>query len=286
MIVVAILFFRGRFDTRTSLSNFRKCFSDNAWPAVKTGLTEFILHLSYGLPGLLTRKYVTVDAEVMDCYTECLAAFNSVFRVWPFAQSYSGAVGTALLAGASFALGAKRPGRILRLFGWASVLAAIWSACAQGLLFGLGRYIAQIFGDSPGLIDATVKMIIPTYAAHLVSGQAMITCPFLQAIGYFWTSIGVVVITQAAAPPVIGTILYFTDSSHDLFRLLWMYSASDAFTVVICGLFSIFPLRTLWKESQEADPDYIEPEGTKAEPSSERAEALLPGTRLGQVDIP
>jgi Na+-driven multidrug efflux pump len=251
MIVVATLFFMKKFDTQTSAVNFRKRFERNAWEASKTGLTQLVLHLSFCLPALLTRKYVADDAQALDCYTDCLAAFNTIFRIWPFAQSYATAMAAAFLPAASFAVGAKLPGRVLRLFGWASLLAFVWCVFTEIFLLSLAKYIAQIFGDSPGLINATVGMMLPTYACQFAYGQAQITIPLLQAMGYLWTSIGLSIITQAAAAPVIGTIIYLTDQSHNVFRLMWMYGGGDAFGIVVCAAISIWPLMTLWRELRE-----------------------------------
>jgi Na+-driven multidrug efflux pump len=278
MVVVAVLFFCGKFDTRTTPGHFTKCFSRDAWEAIKTGFTQFVVHLSYGLPALLTRKYVTYDAEAMDCYTDCLAAFNSILRVWPFAQSYAVAIATAFLPSASFAVGAKRPARVLRLFAWGSLLAFLWCAFGEMLLLALAKYIALIFGNSPGLINATVPMITNTYALQALAGQPQLTIGLLQSMGFIWTAIAVSVITQSVAAPVFGTLLFFTDSDHDLFRLMWMYSIGDAFALVVCLGFTVVPLRTLWSEAKTALEGEIElqgfherdevpaDEGNKAEP--------------------
>jgi Na+-driven multidrug efflux pump len=253
MTVVAILYFTKKFDTQTSASNLTRRFTSTAWSAIKTGLSQFVLHLSYGLPSLLTRKYVSDDAQAMDCFTECLAAFNSIFRVWPFAQSYATATTIALLPSASFAVGAKRPGRVLRLFGWASLLSFIWCVFTETILLSLAKYIAYIFGDSQGLIEATVKMLTGTYAAQAVCGQAPVTIALLQAMGFLWTSVALSVVTQAAALPAFGTVLFFTDSQNNVFRLMWMYSLADAFSFVLCVGLSVWPVRILRREAAEEE---------------------------------
>jgi Na+-driven multidrug efflux pump len=48
MIVVAICFFLKKFDTHPCAANFCKCFGRDCFEAVKTGLTQFIIHLSEG----------------------------------------------------------------------------------------------------------------------------------------------------------------------------------------------------------------------------------------------
>jgi Na+-driven multidrug efflux pump len=248
MIIVVILFTLKKFDTRSTPSHFCRCFSKDCWEAIKTGLTEFVVHMAYGIPAFVTRKFITTDALSMDCYTECLAAFNAVFRVWPFAQSYAVAVAIAFLPAASFAVGAHRPLRVLQLFGWTSLLAFLWCGLTEALLLSLAEYIAYIFGDSPGLIDASVQMITNAYALQVISGQAQVTLPLLQAKGYVWGAVALSILSQFIAAPVVAVVLFYTDSSHNIFRLMWMYAIGEAFGLVVSCVFSIFPLRALWKE--------------------------------------
>jgi Na+-driven multidrug efflux pump len=251
MIVVATCFFLKKFDTHPRAANFCRWFGRDSLEAVKTGLTQFITHLSWVLPTFVTRKFVTVDADAMDCYVECLAAYNAVFRVWPFAQSYATAIGTAFLPAASYAVGACRPGRVLRLFGWGVLLSTIWCAFTETLLFVFGKYFARIFGDSPGLIDATVKMITGTYACQALNGFSLLTVPLLQATGRVWTAVIIGIATQFAAGPVAGIIIFVTDRSHNIFRFMWMYSIADGAGFAVSLGFVIAIVWSLWQQVKE-----------------------------------
>jgi Na+-driven multidrug efflux pump len=264
LTVLTILFLLKKFDTRTRVANMCELPMANAWTAVKTGLTQFIIHLSYGLPFLLTRKYIREEAETMGCYTECIAAFNSVCRIWSFAHTYATAI--ALLPTASFAVGAKWPGRVLALFGWASRFAFIWCAFTEVILLALGNDIAQIFGNEPGLIDASVRILTAAYAAQAVCDQGQVMIVLLQAVGHLWIAMALSIVTQAAAIPLFGCILFFTDPAHDVFRLMWMYSIADAFGLVVCLGLSIWPLKVLWRGVRDENAQEIELQRLAAAP--------------------
>jgi hypothetical protein len=171
--------------------------------------------------------------------------------VWPFAQSYATALSTAFLPAAASAVGARRPGGVLRLFAWACLLALLWCVLGDALLLALARYIARVFGDAPGLIDATVRMLTATYACKVLNGQVQLTVPLQQAIGRPWTAVALSIATEFAPVPAFGALLFATDPDHNLFRLMWMYSIASILSGVVCCGFAVGPLRRLWRDARE-----------------------------------
>jgi Na+-driven multidrug efflux pump len=259
MIVVLVLFFRGKFETKTTLANLMSCFTKNAREAIQTGITQFISHVCFSLPSFFSRKFVSVGAEESGRYTEMLAAYNSVLKCWAFALSYVMALTRGLLPAASFAVGANNPTRVRSLFFCASLIALAWCAFTELILLTCGQYIARIFGDSPDFIEASAAMIRNSYALQVVAGQAFVTIPLLQAMSYRWTAIVFSILTQFCPVPLFGAILYFTDSSHNVFRLMWMYSLNDAFSLVVAIGCAIFPLIQLRREAAGVQTEILEP---------------------------
>jgi Na+-driven multidrug efflux pump len=248
LIVIVVMFARGKFETKTSRGNFGKCFERNVWEALQTGITQFISHVCFSLPSFFSRKFVSVGAEASGKYTEMLAAYNSVLKCWGFALSYVMALTRGLVPSASFAAGARKPARVRSLFLWASFLALVWCGFTELILLTCRRYIARIFGTNPDFIDASSTMILNSYALQLVAGQGFVTISLLQSLSYRWTSIIFSILTQFCPVPLFGLILYFTDPSHDVFRQMWMYSLNDAFSLVVALICSIFPLRQLHRD--------------------------------------
>jgi Na+-driven multidrug efflux pump len=265
LVIVIGLFVKGKFETRTSFGNLTKCLTRDAREAIQTGITQWVSHVCFWLPSFFSRKFLTIDAEASGRYTEMLAAYNSMLKCWGFALSYVMALTRGLLPAASFATGARNPGRVLSLFLWASLLALVWCAFTELILLTCGQYIARIFGSEPGFIESSAKMIKNSYALQATAGQAFVTITLLQAMNYRWTAIVFAVITQFCPVPMFGAILYFTDDTHDVFRLMWMYSLTDVFSFVIALACTIYPVLQIRREIVGAVADVLQPMNPESE---------------------
>jgi hypothetical protein len=71
----------------------------------------------------------------------------------------------------------------------------IWCVITEILLFIFEKYFTPIFGDSPSLINTTVKMILKMYACQDFNGFFVFIVPLLQAIGYICTTVIIGLVT-------------------------------------------------------------------------------------------
>jgi Na+-driven multidrug efflux pump len=253
VLAMSVLFAIGKFDTKTKLSNLWCCFSKDTFVCIRAGVIEFFLHSAEAVPSIVGQKFFAEDANAAMRLEDYLAAFNTVFKLWELAQSFANAVGTALLAAASFAVGANRPRRVLQLFGWASVIAGAASAVIEAMLLLFAPTIARLFTDTAEVVDPTIDMIRIVYSAHFVSGQAAVTASFLQAVGSFWTSLILVITMQGIVPATMGTALYWTDPHGDVYRLLRMHPYGDVVSVILGVIFAIRPLMKLRREAHDQE---------------------------------
>ena len=250
MIVVACLFFCGKFDTSATRKELCSKPSPRTWAALKTGFTQFISHICFSIPSFFSRKYVSGAAEASGHYTEHLAAYNVVLRVWQVPASYAIAVSIGMLPSCSYAIGASLPKRVLQLTGWATLLSFVWCSVAELLLITLRKQISMIFGRDEFFVDSTSRMLIISYLFCFSMGAQYVTMSLLQSMQQNVQSIILCILTQFLPVPLFGSILYFTDKSHDVFRLMYMYALNDAFSLVVSCAFVIWPLHKLRKACQ------------------------------------
>jgi Na+-driven multidrug efflux pump len=256
MLICAVCFCTGKFETRSSLRCLVSPFSPHIGPAIKTGISQFISHVCFNIPSFFSRKYVSIDAEASGNYTESLAAYNIVCRLWSFATAYATAVSVGFLPAASYAVGAEDHRRVVSLWACATGLSATWCVISEGILLGLARYIAMIFGKSEGLLDRATTMIRISYLANFAAGQVGVTMSLLQTTFRTFQSAILAILTQFLPVPAFGSILFFTDPSHDIFRLMYMYTLNDAFGCLGALAFTVSPIRDLWRSRCRAETEY------------------------------
>jgi Na+-driven multidrug efflux pump len=140
---------------------------------------------------------------------------------------------------------------VLTLFGWAALLGTLWCALTEAIIIFGARYIALIFGDGAGLVDASITMLRHAYAAQVLAGLVQLTLPLLQAKGHVWAAVALSVMTQFAFPPLAAVVLFYTDASHDIFRLIWFWAIGEAFGFLVSIPFAIVPLLALRREARK-----------------------------------
>lgn len=262
MIVVAFLFFCGKFETTATKAEMLSKPSQFTYTALKTGFTQFISHICFNIPSFFSRKYVSAAAEASHHYSEHLAAYNVVLRVWQAPASYAVAVSIGMLPSCSYALGAGLPKRVLQLTGWAALFSLIWCSFAEVILLALRKQIAWIFGSSEVFVESTAKMLIVSYLCCFSMGSQYVAMSLLQAMQQNVQAIILSILTQFLPVPLFGSILYFTNKS-DVFRLMYMYSLNDAFSLVVSCAFVIWPIHKLRRMCQETNA--TEPSSTGVE---------------------
>jgi Na+-driven multidrug efflux pump len=130
-------------------------------------------------------------------------------------------------------------------------------ACAvtETLLFVFGKSFAHIFGNSPSLIDVTVKMVTGIYAYQAINGFSLLTIPLLRATGGVATAMILAIVAQFATRPIAGIIIFVIDRSHSIFSLMWIYSIADRVGFTISLEFPIAVVWTLRKQAKEENKE-------------------------------
>jgi Na+-driven multidrug efflux pump len=247
LAAIGTAFLCGMFETRTTCGCFFKKFCASSWEATKTGFTEFSSYACFYLPNIIVQKYITLAAEGTGRYTDYVACYNVVSKVWQLAQALATALPEGFLPAASYAVAAHRPNRVLKLAFWSAILVFAWCSFTEAILLGLGKYIAECFVSKPDLVRTTQTFLRITYMLACLSGEIGVTTVLLQATKRNGWALLFAVSTQMIPVPLFATILYFTDPNKDVFRLVYMWAGGDALNFVTSMIFMTFPLREMWK---------------------------------------
>ena len=250
-LLTGIMFFCGKFETKINKKCLVSKFSKHTWEASKVGFTQFISHISFNIPSLFSRKYVSKDTN-KENYSLIFAAYNVVLRTWAIPGSYALALSVGFLPAASFAIGACRYNRYIKLVIWSFVLSLIWCGAMEVVLMTLGSQIAYLFGNkTPEFRTMAAKMLRVSYILAVVMGVENIAAGILQSTKRTLSSIILSIFTQFLPIPMFGSLIYFLDKTHDVLKLLFMYTLHDGFSCLVSLLFIIFPLREILKLRKE-----------------------------------
>lgn len=240
MVVLAFFFFSGRMTTKIQWESLISKFDKETWQALKIGITQFLSRIFFNIPSFFSRKYVSSAAESNNEYELVLAAWNVTLRVWSIPASYANAVSIAFLPAASFSFGAKDFKNVLSLMWWAQILAFIWCSLMELVLIFARAQISGIFFDDLQVIERSNTFLFITYVLAALMGVQFITPSFMQATKKATLAICLTFLIQFVPVPLFGSILYFTDSTKNVNRLMYMYPLNDVFAFVVCVGFIIY----------------------------------------------
>lgn len=262
MVVLAYMFFKGKFNTTCNSSHLLNKFAPETYDAMKVGFTQFISHICFNIPSFFSRKYIELGATKMGQYSQILAALNPVMRIWSFPGSYAMALSISFLPAASYAYGASKIKRTKEILKVAYFMTFGWCGVAELIIIVFGEYIAKIFDTDPSFVSLTVKMLRITYSFAILMGVEMIAASFLQSIKWNKCALILSILTRFLPVPMFGSLLFFTDPSRNVFRTLKMYPLNDIFSSLLSTIVLIFPWKSLSempeKEEEDSSPDMKE----------------------------
>jgi Na+-driven multidrug efflux pump len=247
LVAIGIAVACGKFETRTTWKCFLSRFSAPAWEATKTGLTEFANYVCYNLPDVIVQKYVSLAAQASGHYTDVVASYNIVMKVYPLSQAFAIACPEGFLPAASYAVAAHRPKRVLWLGFWSAILVFAWCSFTEAILLGFGKYIAELFTSSSSMVRTTQIMLRTSYMLGCLSGEVGVATVLLQATERNVLAVVFAIFTQMIPIPLFATILFFTDPTRDVDRLMYMWVGGDGLNFVTSMVFMAFPLWEMWK---------------------------------------
>lgn len=259
-VVVGIFIIIGKFQIKISILNLKSGICKYTLKAYKVGLTQLISHLCFNIPSFFSRKYVSECATQSGAYTDALAAYNVVLRIWQIPASYAIALSIGFLPSASYAIGAHLPKRVISLVTWTLLLGFCWCSFSELILLLFAKSIATIFGRSDIYIDLATKMIRVSYMLCCTMGIQYVSMSLLQSMQLNVQSIVLSFLTQLMPVPLFSTLIYFIDKTHSIVTLMFMYSANDLFSFVVSIMFMIYPSIKLYKSkiSEQVLSDSIE----------------------------
>lgn len=252
-VVILILYYRGKFGIKPTLKQLLKRPSPNSYEALKLGLAQLILQLSFTFPGLIVRKFMgnACDNDV-EKFDNVMAAFNTYNRFWGIQVAVPNAINIGFIPAASYANGSKRFMRIIWFLVHSISIVVAWCSLIMFLTMVFPIQLAKLFSNTTGYLQWSKKFLIYGNVMTFVADVPGLIISLLQAMkkGNLASILSFTI--QLIPVPILVTILFFTNK-HDVGRLIFCYPLKTLFGVVVSSFFLIFTVKEILKKHKEID---------------------------------
>ena len=258
MIVIATLYFCGKFGVKPKVGDLFKKFSPHTWPALKVGFSQLFYQLSLAVPGIVLRKFLGLSSTD-ETYVDIVAGFNAQIRFYQIVFMVTAAISMGFLPCASYAVGAQRFKRVLKLLIHSCWISFGWTGLTMIFTVGIPRYISMMFSQTEGYLYYATQFVRYSNIVAFVSPVALIFQALLQALQLGNRATIISIGTQLIPLPVFSAVLYFTDK-HNPGRLFYAYPIQQALGVVISLPLAIKPLIDLIRKAK-SEKDFVNENG-------------------------
>jgi Na+-driven multidrug efflux pump len=251
-VILISLLLAGKFSLAPTKRMFISKMSPETLGALRVGFGSFAANLSFTLPTILMQKWVNDAALAIGLYDTIIAVWAVIEKIYQLIGGITIGFSYGLLPSGSFAYGAGRLNRLLWLFVYAAATATICSTIPGLIVAFLPRYIARLWNSDPVVLDWAERLVPKAFYTTIFVALQNTAPALLQGMQRVGASALLSIATFLLPLPVFSTILYFTKKG-DPERILWAYVGNDCFSLVVCTLFLLKPLRLLMKAPKDSE---------------------------------
>lgn len=262
-IVIITLYYRGKFGIKPNLRQLFNKPSPNSYEALKLGLAQLILQLSWTFPGLVVRKLMgeACDHDI-EKFDNVMAAFNTYNRFWGIQIAVPNAINIGFIPAASYANGAKRYMRIVWLLVHSIWIAVVWCSLTMLVTMVFPIQIAKIFSNTSGYLQWSKKFLFYGNVMTFLAEVPGIITSLLQAMKKGIQASILSFTVQLIPVPILVIVLYYTNR-HDVGRLIFCYPLQTLLAVVVSAFFLVFTIKDILKRQKEQDIKNGQEDGAK-----------------------
>jgi len=251
-IFVTIRIFSGKYAIQPKMKMFLKPISKETWAAMSVGFSSWIASVSLTIPQVLMQKYFNNASLAIGEYNTMIMIWAVMEKLYLITGGICVAFGQSTLPSVSFAFGANRLNRVLRIGLHALWVSTMLSCAFAGAIILFPRKIAKIWSSDPHYLNWAEKTIpVMFYCAPFFAIQYIIPA-VLQGMKKVFSSTALSILTLLIPLPVFSSLLYFTNK-RDPIRIIYTFTCNDIYSFIMCILFSIIPFKELWIAEPSAD---------------------------------
>lgn len=226
-------YFKGAFAVRPELRGLFRKFSPHTFQALRVGFAQLITNLSYFVPTIIVRKLLGLTLPP-DQFNEGFAGYNVCIRFQYLTDSVFNAINQAVIPAASYAHGAERHARWLKLIGHACWINFCWGLTTASLTWTIPRQLSMMFSKSEGYLRWAGPMMRFRNALGFFAFGRFNCQTILQSFQKGGLATILSILSQFFAITGFSFLMYYI-KKDDAVHLMWCYPLTDTFGL-ICGL--------------------------------------------------
>ena len=252
-LTLNICILNGKFGFQPELKMFISKFSKETGKALIVGIPELVMEFSLSVPLIMMQKYIENAAAEIGVYDEVTEAWALTQRLYAFVEALMIGFIFGMLPAASYAYGAKRYNRVMKLALHTLWLATVISSVVAYFIVIFVRPVSSIWYSDSHFLDVAEKIVPVIFYAIPLIGISYMTPGLLEALQRAISATILSVLSLLLTPMAVSSILHFTDTK-DPYRVMLTYPISDAIGAVLYVIFLISPMKMLCK----APPDILD----------------------------
>ena len=249
-IVLVVQIFMGKYTIKPKFNMFCRKFSHESWVSLKIGFASLVSNFTVSLPEILLQKFLNMAATAVGEYDTVIKVWGVIEKLYQFVGGANDAFSIGFLPAASYAFGAHRYNRLLRLFLHTNWVTILISVVYSFFMIFFPSQIASIWSKDPLFLEKCKSMIPKVFYVTALFPIQYTVPSYLQAMQKVAQSSIVAGVTSMLPIPLFSCILYYTGKKNPD-RIMWTYALSDIFASVLCFLFCIPSVSKLFKEPKD-----------------------------------
>ncbi|KAK8896480.1 hypothetical protein M9Y10_014380 [Tritrichomonas musculus] len=243
---LAFIILKGKFTLKPSKKMFYSKFSPETGQALIVGIPELVMELSLSIPLVLMQKFIEKSSYKIGIYAEATESWALTQRLYTFVEALELGFVFGYLPAASYAYGAKRKHRVLKLTIHLLWLATSISSVTAYLIVIFIRPVSSIWSNEEKFLKVASKFVPIIFYAMPLVGLSYMAPALLEALQKALSATILSIVSLLVTPITISTILHCT-KKDDPYRIMLTYPISDSITSLFYIAFTFRPLMDLWK---------------------------------------
>lgn len=247
---LAVVILKGKFTFKPKAKMFVSAFTPETWRALLVGIPELVMELSLSVPLIMMQKYIEKASNAIGVYAEAMESWALTQRLYTFVEAFELGFVFGYLPAASYAFGAKRYNRLLKL-----TLHLLWLATSISTFLAYAivifvKQVSSIWSTDETFLEVSSHFIPIIFYAMPLIGIAYMAPALFEAMQKAISAAVLSVLSLLVTPMTVSSILHYT-KKNDPYRVMLTYPISDAIGALLYVAFVVNPIIFLWKAPKD-----------------------------------
>lgn len=249
-IILLVLIFGGKLGLQPELKMLFRKFTKETWMGFKLSISTFIGALGYFIPIVVIQKYINQAANKIGKYDVIMAIWGINEKINQIVGAFCSGFQNGLVPGCSYAFGAKRLNRMVRIFFHALWIPTVIVTVLSIFLLFTPEKVSSIWSKDPEFLYWSKKIVPRIYYLTFLFPIQYVAVGFIMSMQRERFAAILSFVSYLIPLPIYSTILYYT-KKNDPARIFYSYPLMDITASIICFICIFSPVRKALKEPKD-----------------------------------